>query len=345
MISVHERAELLHDRAPAYARVALDNIRREHPSYVVYVSTGAGVPPAPRRLHPAFYGSFDWHSCVEMHWVLARLLRLLPDLLPRAEIRAALEEHLTGEAIAGEVAYFSEPAQHTVERPYGWGWLLMLVHELRGWDDPDARRWDAALDPLATLFAGRLQAWLPRLTYPVRYGAHYNSAFGLSLALPYARDRAASGDRALLEAIVDAARRWFGEDAGYPAAWEPSGGDFLSPALVEAELMSRLMEPQAFTGWLDRFLPDIAAGEPRSLFTPVTVADPTDGHSGHLHGLNLSRAWCWRRLAERLPAGDARVGVMLDAGARHAAASLPHVVGGDYTLEHWLACYAVLLLS
>lgn len=339
------RAALLRERAADYARVALDNIEREYPSYVVYVATGPGAPPNPRRLHPAFYGSFDWHSCVEMHWVLARLLRLLPDRVPADAIRAAFDVHLAAEAMAGEAAYFNEPAQHTVERPYGWGWLLMLAHELYGWDDPDARRWERALEALASLLAGRLTAWLPRLTYPVRYGAHYNSAFGLSLALPYARARAADGDPALLETIVDAARRWFAADADYPAGWEPSGGDFLSPALVEAELMGQLLAPDEFAGWLGRFLPGIATGEPATLFTPAVVTDPTDGHSGHLHGLNLSRAWCWRRLAERLPAGDARVPVMEAAVERHAAAALPHVVGSDYTLEHWLACYAVLLLS
>jgi hypothetical protein len=332
--------------AATYARVALANIAREFPSDVHHVMTAPGdFPWRPKERTPVFYGSYDWHSCVEMHWVLVRLLRQMGDAVPQAEIRAALDGRFTAEALAAEARFAGEPNNRRKQRPYGWGWLLQLAHELATWDDPDARRWAANLAPLAgTLAAGFLE-WLPKATYPVRYGVHSNSAFGLSRALPYARERARAGDGALLEAIAGAAHRWFDGDAGYPGGWEPSGTDFLSPALVEAELMLQVLPADSFARWLDAFLPGLAGGEPGALFTPALVSDASDGQIAHLHGLNLSRAWCWRRLAEVLPEADPRRGRALAAARQHAAASLPHVAGDDYMVEHWLACYAVLLLS
>jgi hypothetical protein len=149
----------------------------------------------------------------------------------------------------------------------------------------------------------------------------------------------------LRDAITAAARRWFGGDAGYPAQFEPSGHDFLSPALTEAELMACVLPDGTFPGWLDGFLPGLAGGQPAALFTPAVVSDASDGQVAHLHGLNASRAWCWRRIAASLPGDDPRVPVALDAARRHAAVSLPHAVGSHYMVEHWLAAYAVLLLS
>jgi Protein of unknown function (DUF2891) len=258
-------------------------------------------------------------------------------------VRAVLNEHLTAEALATEAAYFGD--HPGFKRPYGWGWTLTLAHELSSWDDPDARRWSANISGLADAIAGLFVRWLPRATYPIREGVHSNSAFGLARALPFARARASGGDGALLDAIDEAARRWFGDDADYPAGWEPNGADFLSPALTEAELMSDLLEPAAFTAWLDRFLPGLADSHPASLFDPSVVSDPTDGQIAHLHGLNLYRAYAWQRLARTLPDGDARTPLMRAAVRRHADASLSAVCGSDYMLEHWLACYAVLLLS
>jgi len=188
-------------------------------------------------------------------------------------------------------------------------------------------------------------AWLPKATYPVRYGVHTNSAFGLARALDYAHAQARAGARALLDAITAKAYAWYGGDTIYPAAWEPSGHDFLSPALCEAELMARILPESEFGFWLSMFLPGIAGGEPAALFTPAVVSDPADGQIAHLHGLNASRAWCWRRIAESLPAGDPRIGPAIAAARTHAGAALPHVVGDDYAVEHWLACYAVLMLS
>jgi Protein of unknown function (DUF2891) len=321
--------------AETYAATALANVRREFPAYVVYIAEEPTAQPSSRELHPAFYGSLDWHSCVEMHWVLARLLRL--ELVADPEIRRGLDENLSSDALAVEADFFAAPQHSFIERPYGWGWLLRLAHELAEWQDDDARRWSANLEPLAQVLAGRLVDWLPKSDYPVRTGVHPNSAFSLSLALPYAR-KASAG---LEAAIVEAALRWFHDDVDYPAAWEPSGSDFLSPALTEAELMLSILQPADFVDWLDRFLPEL----PAALLEPVAVSDPTDGHIAHLHGLNLSRAWCMLRIADVLPENDARVSILHAAAERHAEASLPFVTGVDYMLDHWLPAYAVLLLT
>ncbi|TCJ18348.1 DUF2891 domain-containing protein [Rubrobacter taiwanensis] len=339
------REEILRERAAGYVRTALANITREYPHMPYFVATGPGAYPTHRELHPAFYGCFDWHSCVEMHWVVVRLLRRFPDAVPGSEARATLDELLTAENIAAEAGFFSDPNHRALERPYGWGWLLALSYELKTWDDPDARRWAAALEPLATLLGSNLAEWLTVVTYPQRTGVHQNTAFALSRAYDYAKLRAGQGDDALLATIRAAAGRWFARDEDYPAHYEPSGADFLSPALCEAELMSRILGPSRFPGWLERFLPTLADSSPESLFRPAVVSDPTDGHIAHLHGLNLSRAWAFATLAERLPQDDVRIPPLLAAAERHAAAALPHVTGSDYMVEHWLAAYATLLLS
>jgi hypothetical protein len=270
-----------------------------------------------------------------MFWVLARLLALVPDAVRQDEVRARLDKHLTDEKLRVEADFLR--AQPLFERPYGWGWALALAHELGGLET----RWRADFQPLADIVATSLTAWLPRLTYPVRAGVHSNTAFALSRALPYARASAP----ALEAAIAEAAERWFAGDEDYPGGWEPSGADFLSPALCEAELMASLLGPDDFGAWLRRFLPGIADGRPAALFTPAVVSDSTDGHIAHLHGLNLSRAWCWRRLSESLPPQDPRVVPMSAAARRHADAALPMVTGSHYAVEHWLAAYAVLFLS
>jgi Protein of unknown function (DUF2891) len=331
----------LRERADPYARVALVNIEREFPHHEAHPQSDASPIPRPRELHPAFYGSLDWHSCVEMHWVLVRLLRLAPDRVPEREIRTALDHHLSAEALAGEVRFFGEPANRLSERPYGWAWALQLAAELVGFDDADAKRWAKNLEPLADLFVERFLEWLPNVTYPFRGGLHGNTAFAVSRSLPFAQARS----DVLLEAVKEAAARWYGDDAGYAADWEPSDADFLSPALTEAELMSSLVPRDEFPTWLERFLPGIATGEPPNLFTPAVVSDPSDGYIAHLHGLNLSRAWCFRRLAAALPEPDPRVPVMLAAAERHAEASLDQAVESNYHLTHWLAAYAVLYLS
>ena len=308
------------------------------------VNEPGDFPHRPRDRTPVFYGSFDWHSCVEMHWVLVRLLKVAPGAVPAAEIRAALGAQFTAGKLRREAEFIARDGRS--ERPYGWSWALTLIAELAAWEgDPDARRWAAAMEPLAEALTVAFLEWLPKETYPVRSGMHPNTSFGLSRALAFARLQAAHGHPALEAAIEAATARWYLPDTDYPGGWEPSGHDFLSPALTEAELMAALLTPEEFAPWLEAFLPGLATGEPAALSRPVTVSDSSDGQIAHLHGLNLSRAWCWRRLAETLPAGDERTGPCLDAMHRHAEASLPHVVGDDYMVGHWLAAYAVLLFS
>jgi hypothetical protein len=333
----------LREHAREFAEVILVNARREYPYDLHHRITGPDDRPLPHEIHPSFYGCFDWHSAVEMHWALVRLLRQVPEAVPVVDARALLDEHLAAEPLAAEAAYIAE--HPLFERPYGWGWALLLVNEVETWDDPDAARWSANLAPLAAALSGRYVEWLAKETYPARVGTHYSTAFSLARALPFANERARRGDDTLAVAIRAAAERWFAADEDVPAAWEPSGSDFLSPALVEAELMSALMPEERFAGWLDRFLPGIADEQPTTLFTPAVVSDDTDGYIGHLHGLNLSRAHCWLRLVEALGPGDPRTPVMRGAADRHAEAALPHIVGGDYALEHWLAAYAVMLLG
>jgi len=339
-----DRERLLRDNAAGYARVALANIEREFPSDVRHLMREPGdFPHRPRAITPVFYGSFDWHSCVEMHWVLVRLLRSCSDVVPSDEITEVLHHQFSAEGLEAEARYADENRNR--QRPYGWGWALMLHHEVSRLETRDSEEWAENFRPLAEVITDCFLEWLPKATYPQRYGMHNNSAFGLARALPHAYQRAGAGDPALLNAIRDAAERWYRDDARYPAEWEPSGSDFLSPALVEAELMALLLTPADFSKWLGSFLPDIAQERPPSLFTPAIVSDSTDGQIAHLHGLNASRAWCWRRLAESLPGDDERVAPALAAAQRHGAAALPHVSGDDYMVEHWLACYAVLLLS
>jgi Protein of unknown function (DUF2891) len=336
----------LRQNAATYARTALDNIQREFPSDVWHRMHGPDdLPKRPRERTPVFYGSFDWHSCVEMHWLLVRLLRCMPAAVPEADIRRALDGQFTAEGLAAEARFIGHPDNGGRERPYGWGWALQLIHDVQTWDDADARRWASRFMPLAETLSRNFLDWLPKATYPIRYGVHGNSAFGFSRALPYARELARTGDSTLLDALTSKALTWFGDDVEYPARWEPSGSDFLSPALTEAELMGQLLPPGEFGGWLGAFLPGLADRQPAELFTPATVSDPSDGQIAHLHGLNASRAWCWQRIAELLPSSDSREEVALSAMRRHAAAALPHVTGGDYMVEHWLAAYAVLLMT
>jgi hypothetical protein len=332
-------SDVLRANASRYARIAIDNIRREFPSDVHTLMRAPGdIPYRPRDRTPVFFGSYDWHSCVEMHWTLVRLLKV--GVGPAGEIRDCLDDQFTDEGLRAEAEFMAHPYHGNKQRPYGWGWALALAHELDTWDDPDGRRWTAQMRPLADTVTTNFLRWLAKATYPGRYGVHSNSAFGLSRAWEHARTR--PDLKAGIEAV---AHRWFAGDADYPAGWEPSGADFLSPALAEAELMAKLLPPDRYAAWLDAFLPGITDGRPASLFTPAIVSESGDGQIAHLHGLNASRAWCWRRIADSLPPGDRRIPVARAAQRTHTDAALPHVVGSHYTVEHWLVCYAVLLLS
>jgi hypothetical protein len=297
---------------------------------------------SPRALHPAFYGCLDWHSSVHGHWMLVRLLRLFPDLPEASHIRSALSANLSASNIHGEVAYVDQANRQSFERTYGWAWLLKLAQELRGWDDADGQAWSKNLQPLADALAARYKKFLPRQTYPIRTGVHPNTAFGLAFALDYAR---AVGDRDLETLIVERSKTYFESDASYPADWEPGGEDFFSPALVEADLMLRVLKPNEFRRWFGKFLPDIGSGKPKSLLAPATVADRNDPKIVHLDGLNLSRAWCMRHIASALPSGDPARSVLSRAAAAHCKDALAHVASGDYVGEHWLASFAVYTLT
>jgi hypothetical protein len=328
--------------AARLARVALDTVTTEYPTKPEHVLLAPGDARTSRELHPAFYGSYDWHSCVHMHWTLARVHRLFPRLPERDAIAEVLDRHLNDATIAVECAYLARPATASFERPYGWAWVLELTRELRAGDDPDARRWAGALAPLASAFARRFVAWLPRAHYPIRYGMHANTAFGLAFAIDYAR---AARDDALERACVDRARAWYGEDRDAPAAWEPSGADFLSPSLIEADLMRRVLPHDRYGAWLQGFLPGIARGDPPALFVPAVVTDRSDPQIVHLDGLNLSRAWAMRGIANALPDGDPRAAALADSARRHLDAGLAGLDSDDYMGAHWLASFALLATS
>jgi hypothetical protein len=327
------------DRATAsrYAAAGLTNVAREYPNHPGHLLTGPDDLAAPSVLHPLFYGSYDWHSSVHQHWMLVRILRRFPELPEAAAIRRWFDERVTHDAATAEAAYLAHPQRRSFERPYGWAWLVTLAAELHTWDDPDGDRWADHLAPLTTLVRERSLLWLETTTYPQRSGTHANSAFACVLLGDAA---AATSDGDLRDAVDRAATRWYVEDAGYPAWLEPSATDFLSPALVEADLLSRVLSREGFVAWFDRFLPD-----PASLTVPAVVADRADPHTVHLDGLNLSRAWCWRRLAQVLPPDHAVRPIAGSAAERHADAALPHVLSEEYVGEHWLPTFAVHLLT
>jgi DUF2891 family protein len=325
--------------ASQLAAIALGHVTREYPNLISHVLRGPDDARTPRELHPIFYGSLDWHSCVHGYWTLARVLRRFPELPEAPRIRALFDAAITPPNVAGEMAYLAPPLRATFERPYGWAWLLALQAELGRHEGDDGARWSGTLAPLATAFAARFTAFLPRATYPVRTGTHFNTAFAVALALEYAD----AADPALAALLRGRAAAWYADDAGCQA-WEPGGDDFLSPALVEAECMRRVLSPATFAAWFGRFLPDVERRRPATLFEPAGVSDRSDGTIVHLDGLNLSRAWCWRSIAASLGADDPRSAVALEAAERHLAAALPHV-SGDYMGEHWLATYAVLALE
>jgi hypothetical protein len=326
-------SNLTPDIAAGFARLTLSHLGRQWPYKLDHVMTGPDDVRAPVDLHPIFHGSFDWHSCVHGWWQILRIARAFPDLPEAATIRARADTMLTPDKVAGELAYLARPASGGFERPYGWAWLLALHHEASWHDAP----WAAALEPLARAFASRFHAFLPKLTYPIRVGTHFNTAFALTLA----REWGQRLDPSLTALIDDRTRAWFGGDEACQA-WEPGGDEFLSPALAEALLMSRLAPD--FAGWFDRFLPHIANGEPASILTPAHVSDRSDGKIAHLDGLNLSRAWCWSGIADALGPAHPAAPVARDAAARHLLAAIDHL-DDDYMGSHWLASFALLALG
>jgi hypothetical protein len=327
------------DVASRFARLALAHVEREYPNKLDHVMNGADDVRSPRDLHPIFFGSFDWHSCVHGYWLLATVLRRHQEIPEASDIRALFDRQLSEANVAAEIAYLEQPNRAGFERPYGWAWLLMLSAELSRHSSSQGQRWAAALQPLAKVFVTRFTAFLPKATYPTRVGTHFNSAFAIALALEYAD---AMKDKRFGRLLRGRAIAWFSPDADCHA-WEPGGDDFLSSALIEAECMRRSLDADLFASWFDRFLPRLATRQPETLFSPATVSDRSDGKIAHLDGLNLSRAWCWRSLARTWPESDPRCELVLDTATRHLDASLPHIAG-DYMGEHWLASFALLAL-
>ena len=330
------------ETASGFAGLAFKCIQKEFPNKLDHVMNNAGEVKSPKALHPAFYGCFDWHSCVHGHWMLVRLLKLFPDLPEAKEIRAAINKNLTAENIMAEVKYLHEPNRQSFERTYGWTWLLKLADELRDWNDPDGKKWSKNLEPLANAIVNNYLNFLPKQTYPIRTGVHPNTAFGIIFALDYARN---TGNKKLENLLIERSKTYYEKDKNYPVSWEPGGEDFLSPALEEADLMRRVLSKDEFNKWFDNFLPDLGKGKDKNILEPAVVGDRTDPKLVHLDGLNLSRAWCMIGIASELNSDNPVKKILLEAAYKHAQDALGHVASGNYGGEHWLASFAVNMLS
>ena len=322
-------------QAARFAGLALDCVHKQYPNKIAHsLSSDADVKP-PRELTPSFYGCYDWHSSVHGHWLLARLARLFPGAPFAGDARRALAQSLTAANIAQEVKYVTADGRDSFERPYGLAWLLQLAAELREWDDAEARQWHAALRPLAEAVTSRIASWLPKLEFPVRSGEHSNTAFALGLMFDYARG---SGDAEFGRLIESRARHYYLHDTNCPLSYEPSGEDFLSPCLAEADLMRRVLTPAEFVPWFAAFLPRVD-------LEPTRVSDLADGKLYHLAGLNLSRAWMLEGIASKLPESDARRKSLTELAVRLRQAGLASITSEHYEGGHWLGSFAVYLVS
>ncbi len=330
------------DQASDLAALALKGIQKEFPNHPSHVLNKKEDAQTPKEYHPAFYGCFDWHSAVHSHWMLIRLLRTFPKLKNADTIRKVLNRHLTAKNIKAEAEYFRRPNRKSFERTYGWAWLLKLVEELHTWEDQDGKRWRKNIKELEEEIVRRYLEFLPKQTYPIRTGVHPNTAFGLAFALDYART---VKHKKLGGLLKERSRTYYLKDQKIPASWEPGGNDFFSPSLIEADLMWRILSEKEYADWLAKFLPDFAKGKPKSLFQPATVSDRSDPQIVHLDGLNLSRAWCMRNIAAALPKNHPARPVLISSANLHARAALDHIASGDYAGEHWLASFAVYMLS
>jgi hypothetical protein len=338
----NQSVSLTQTQGSHFAQLALKCIQKEYPNKPDHTINDGDDVRRPRAMHPAFYGCFDWHSTVHGHWMLVHLLRLFPNMPEAKQVRTALDANLSEKNIAGEVAYLKQANRASFERTYGWAWLLKLADELHDWKDEDGQRWSHNLQPLADALVEKYLAFLPKQNYPIRTGVHPNTAFGLAFALDYART---FGNQKLESLLVERSRTYYGRDVNYPGAWEPGGEDFFSPAFMEADLMRRVMSRAEFTNWFRRFLPGIARNQPRELLQPAIVTDRTDPKLVHLDGLNLSRAWCMRSIAAALPTSDPARRILARSAAAHANAALPYIASGNYEGEHWLASFAVYMLT
>jgi hypothetical protein len=330
------------DEAAPFVRLAIDCADQEYPNKIAHVMQSDADARPPRELTPAFFGCFDWHSSVHGHWQLARFARLFPDHELAAEARAILDAHLTREKLDAEMTYLIGEGRASWERPYGLAWLLQLAAELHEWDDPDARRWSEALRPLTAACVGRLTMWLPKLAYPIRTGEHSQTAFAFGLMLDFART---FGDERTADLVTETGRRLYADDPAAVLAFEPSGQDFLSPALAEADFMRRILDADEFAAWLSGFLPEIPTDGAADWLPVAVVTDRSDGKLAHLDGLNLSRAWMLDGIAAGLPADDPRRAAVEAARETHREAGLAAVTGEHYEGGHWLGTYALYLES
>lgn len=328
--------------ASRFAALALKCLHQEYPNHISHTLDGDADVHAPHELTPAFYGCLDWHSDVHGHWLLVRLLRTMPDAPFAASARAALAQSLTSANIAGEVAYMRRADRASFERPYGLAWLLQLCNELRQWHDEQAQQWLAALQPLESEVAARLKNYLPKLHYPIRIGEHDQTAFALGLVWDWA---IVANDVEMRSTLADAGQRFYSADRDCPLAYEPSGEDFLSPCLAEADFMRRVLDRGAFAKWLSAFLPGIPSKGNATWLMPAVVTDRSDPKLAHIDGLNLSRAWMLEGIAHGLPKGDARIAALSASAQRHGDAALPAVTGEYYEGGHWLGTYAVYLVT
>jgi hypothetical protein len=328
--------------AARFANLALACVHLEYPNKISHNLAGPADVRAPHELTPAFYGCYDWHSSVHGHWLLAKLARTFPGAPFAAQARAALAQSLTAQNIAGEVAYLKGPGRASFERPYGLAWLLALAAELRSWNDPQAQQWSRNLQPLEIEAAQRVMTWLPKLRYPIRIGEHGQTAFAFGLIKDWA---VVAGDAGMARLLDSRARAYYLGDRNCPIAYEPSGEDFLSPCIAEADFMRRILPPQEFAKWLTAFLPSIPTNGKSGWLVPGEVTDRADPKLAHIDGLNLSRAWMLAGIASGLPAKDRRIAALHAAAEAHAQAALPAVTGEHYEGGHWLGTFAVYLTS
>lgn len=329
--------------ADRFSRLALDCVTQEFPNKISRTTDTAEEIGRPKDLFPAFYGCFDWHSAVHGHWLLVRLLRDggLDDAA-QSEAIAKLDANLNAQTMAGELANFQRSARGSWERPYGWAWLLQLTAELREWDSPDAKRWLVALEPLEADIVAATKDWLPKLAYPIRLGTHNQSAFALTLMHDWA---AVAGDTEFTALIESRARSFHGADLNCPLSYEPSGEDFLSPCLMEADLMQRVLPKYEFTQWLTAFLPTIPTDGSADWLSPAIVLDASDGKLVHLDGVNSSRAWNLFNIARALPDDDPRRASLVAAAEIHRDAGVEAVSDEHYSGSHWLASFATYLMT
>ena len=328
--------------ASRFAALALKCLHQEYPNHISHTLDSDADARPPHELSPAFFGCYDWHSDVHGHWLLVRLVRKFPDAPFASVARAELARSLTSQNIAGEVAYLQRDGRASFERPYGLAWLLQLAAELRSWNDPQAQQWASNLRPLETAAASRLKRWLPDLHYPIRIGEHDQTAFSFGLTWDWA---GVAGDAEMRRLLTDAAQRFYLPDRNCPLNYEPSGQDFLSPCLAEADFMRRVLDRAAFGRWLASFLPGIPRNARAPWLQPAVVTNRSDPKLAHIDGLNLSRAWMLGGIAKGLGARDRRVPALLAAAARHRDAALPEVTGEHYEGGHWLGTFAVYLVT